>query len=153
MYDGYMNKICTGCLEEKPEELFSWKKGRRNSRCKECVRKYYQNYYHGSEVRRESVKKAVNKYKEVNRVKLLAKRYNTTEDCINDALDKYSGKCHICKNREATDIDHCHKTGEVRGALCGPCNKGLGFLGDSETLLLSAIEYLHAAVSPLPDKK
>lgn len=37
-------------------------------------------------------------------------------------------------------LDHDHKTGEFRGWLCGPCNRGLGLLGDS----IAGVEALHA---------
>lgn len=36
------------------------------------------------------------------------------------------GKCQICLERPATDVDHCHKTGKVRGFLCRRCNVWLG---------------------------
>jgi hypothetical protein len=50
--------------------------------------------------------------------------------------------CNICHIQEATAIDHNHKTGEVRGYLCGNCNWGLGQFQDSIPLLEAAIEYL-----------
>ena len=39
-------------------------------------------------------------------------------------------------------IDHNHKTGKVRGLLCGSCNTGIGLLKDSPDVLDAAIEYL-----------
>jgi len=39
-------------------------------------------------------------------------------------------------------IDHCHKSGEVRGSLCTKCNSGIGMFNDSIELLMSACEYL-----------
>ena len=35
------------------------------------------------------------------------------------------GTCLICEEKEATDIDHCHKTGQVRGLLCRGCNNSV----------------------------
>lgn len=39
-------------------------------------------------------------------------------------------------------VDHCHRTGQIRGLLNGSTNRGLGFLGDSEENLKRAIDYL-----------
>ena len=54
--------------------------------------------------------------------------------------------CAICRAllRKRTDgvIDHNHRTGEIRGVLCVPCNAGLGLLGDHPEILVKAIEYL-----------
>ena len=64
------------------------------------------------------------------------------------------GQCKICKtpldfqneSRGATtaNVDHCHETGIVRGLLCDNCNRGIGFLKDSPTILRLAAEYLDA---------
>lgn len=40
------------------------------------------------------------------------------------------------------NIDHCHKTGRLRGLLCTNCNRGLGHFKDSPRLLELAIKYL-----------
>jgi hypothetical protein len=40
-------------------------------------------------------------------------------------------------------IDHCHKTGKIRGLLCKNCNQGLGQFKDNIDLLLSAAKYLY----------
>ena len=49
--------------------------------------------------------------------------------------------CMICGN-PATCLDHDHKTGLTRGALCGLCNRGLGFFKDRPGLLEQAAAYL-----------
>lgn len=61
-------------------------------------------------------------------------------------LEKQKGVCAICgqkcKSGRALAIDHDHETEEVRGLLCGKCNRGLGLFGDSSKLLLDASNYL-----------
>jgi len=66
-------------------------------------------------------------------------------------LEEQNGNCAICKNPETRKhrgkprnlcVDHCHKTGIVRGLLCSRCNVTIGRLEDDPKLLRSAAEYL-----------
>lgn len=44
---------------------------------------------------------------------------------------------------DAAHIDHDHDTGQVRGVLCGRCNKGLGHFHDNIATMLRAVDYLY----------
>ncbi len=62
---------------------------------------------------------------------------------VNPTGEKRGGVCEICsKQFEVLVLDHCHRTGQVRGWLCRNCNLGMGLLGDSQELLLQAAVYL-----------
>lgn len=41
-------------------------------------------------------------------------------------------------------VDHCHKTGKIRGLLCTACNRVIGLLKDDAEILKSAITYLES---------
>ncbi|MGK2948022.1 MAG: endonuclease domain-containing protein, partial [Acidimicrobiales bacterium] len=43
-------------------------------------------------------------------------------------------------------VDHDHRTGAVRGLLCGPCNRAIGLLRDSPVVCRLAAEYLRGSV-------
>lgn len=55
--------------------------------------------------------------------------------------------CGICglkqdQYKKNFSVDHCHKTGLVRGLLCSKCNILLGHASDSVAILEKAILYL-----------
>jgi hypothetical protein len=56
------------------------------------------------------------------------------------------GVCAICQKATGATkklaVDHDHKTGYVRGLLCGPCNGMLGAARDSAEFFLRAAKYL-----------
>lgn len=65
-----------------------------------------------------------------------------------DSLYLYQGgRCAVCRvatgARKRLAVDHDHKTGAVRGLLCGPCNQMLGQLRDNADAFARAAEYLH----------
>lgn len=107
---------CTDCKITKPKTEFgphkSCKKGHQ-SYCRKCSQ---------SRKRASKYKISLKKYKELK-----------------------STPCEICKELKISRlmaIDHCHKSGEVRGSLCTKCNSGIGMFNDSIELLMSACEYL-----------
>lgn len=57
-----------------------------------------------------------------------------------------NGTCAICRRATGATkklaVDHDHKTGFVRGLLCGPCNGMLGKARDDIEFFLRAAEYL-----------
>lgn len=51
--------------------------------------------------------------------------------------------CEICgRQTDNLHLDHCHSTGNFRGFLCSPCNRGLGDFRDDPAVLERAIAYL-----------
>ena len=62
--------------------------------------------------------------------------------------DFQGGCCYICRRAKGTgrrrlSVDHCHKTGVVRGLLCNTCNaKILGHARDDVAFFERCIEYL-----------
>lgn len=51
-------------------------------------------------------------------------------------------QCELCGEEGKTVFDHCHTSGIFRGWLCDRCNKVLGLVYDSPSLLARMIEYL-----------
>ena len=77
----------------------------------------------------------------------MLQRYGIDLDEYDRILKSQNGVCGICgggliRGRKRFDIDHDHKTGEVRGLLCSDCNRGIGFLRDDTVVLQRAADYL-----------
>lgn len=77
----------------------------------------------------------------------LKKKYGLTLSDYEDKIFEQKGKCAICEtsfieNGKRLAVDHCHKSGKVRGLLCALCNTGLGSFKDSPRRLVLAAKYL-----------
>jgi hypothetical protein len=76
----------------------------------------------------------------------MVKLYGVEPGWYQRMYEAQRGLCYICQRANGKTkrlaVDHDHKTGEVRGLLCGPCNKYLGLLRDDPKLLQRAIMYL-----------
>jgi|CXWL01.1.fsa_nt_gi hypothetical protein len=83
----------------------------------------------------------------------IKRRYGLDPGRYLEMIEEQGGCCAICRS-EAVDgglgrwrrirlaVDHDHKTGAVRGLLCGKCNLGIGHFMEDETRLLNAIRYI-----------
>ncbi len=134
---------CRKCLETKDPTLFT-----RKGRCKACVREEQRIFLKDHRKKPENKEKFY-RYMIKNHLK---RAYGITLEDYNLMLEKQNGKCAICKN-EVTNkfskgkihnlsVDHCHKTGKVRGLLCRKCNQGLGSFAENILSLENAIKYL-----------
>ncbi|MEQ1788771.1 MAG: endonuclease VII domain-containing protein [Acidimicrobiales bacterium] len=69
--------------------------------------------------------------------------YRMSSESFDAMVEQQGGLCAVCRRPpEKLVVDHDHRTGLVRGLLCGPCNRALGHLQDQPGLCLSAAEYL-----------
>lgn len=88
-------------------------------------------------------------YQKNNPEKLLQfqlKKYGITVEDYNNLEKQQEYVCAICKNKciykDRLSVDHNHKTGKVRGLLCGNCNTGLGKFKENVDLLEKAQQYI-----------
>ena len=72
--------------------------------------------------------------------------YNLTEAAYEQMLKKQGGVCAACKQPplpgKVLAVDHCHKTGKVRGLLHQQCNTALGMVKEDPAILDGLISYL-----------
>jgi hypothetical protein len=86
----------------------------------------------------------------------LKRTYKITSSDYFKMLRDQSELCKICRQEGFTMadhhvlklvVDHCHKTGKVRGLLCHNCNRALGLFKDSVDTLKAAITYIEGATT------
>jgi len=134
-------KTCNRCLIIKSISDFhknaSGKDGF-HTHCKTCYNTYYRKYY--SKNKMQVMARCHNyylnnkkKYYINNTKRHLKQKYNLTIETFDDYLKQQQNKCAICGKSNKSQlqkfsIDHCHKTGKIRGLLCKKCNTGLGSL-------------------------
>lgn len=146
------HKICVKCnLEKHLSEFHQRGKGLRRTDCRQCVRLYGTVYRDKNKELIQKKKREYHRQKpEIKRNSYLKLTYGMTEDDYARKCIEQDYVCAICKTKEVNNIqhrhfyiDHCHKSGKIRGILCHHCNSGIGHFKDDLSLLKSAINYLH----------
>jgi len=127
-------KICRTCGKEKTINKFRLRADKRATRphCNTCLNARANRSTPGYEAR--------TKYQ-------IRKKYDMSMEDFNNLVEQQQGTCAIClKSSKIEDrrlyVDHCHKTGRIRGLLCNTCNARLGQFSDSLILLEAAAAYL-----------
>lgn len=112
--------------------------------CGPCYR--YAYYYANLEKSRRQSRESYHRRKLLRPRKPAYLVYGLTAHDIETMEARQEGRCAVCRGALAEAkvvIDHDHATGVVRGLLCDPCNKGLGFMRDSPMTMYQAIRYLY----------
>lgn len=135
-------KQCKSCgTTTKPKAGFC------RGMCRSCYDKW--RWKEKREERLKAHKERSSKNKGKIRGYALYRKFKITHQDYLNMLANQNGKCKICnsastgdKNKKHFLVDHCHKTGKIRGLLCRPCNQGLGAFKDSIESIIKAGMYL-----------
>lgn len=114
--------------------------------CKACNAEAYRRWKEKDvEAARERWRQSSSKYGSKPGASLRRKLqgYGLSEVEFLRMQESHEGRCGACGDVADLVIDHDHETGVVRGLLCNPCNKGLGFFRDDPARLRAGIEYLN----------
>lgn len=109
-------KTCYKCKTKKPLNEFSTdnsRKDKKNPRCNGCLKAYRVN-----------------------------KAFGITTEEYDFYFQEANKMCFACGSTKNLVLDHNHDTGEIRGVLCNPCNRALGYAKDNINILLKLVEYL-----------
>lgn len=152
-------KQCTRCRAIREKSEFRKQPQNRDglqSHCKYCQNASKEEWRKKNIVRVRAHARDFYKKNPVRAKGRLIQKYlkgNSWEQCweiYQTMLNSQNHTCAICKrhdSKRALHIDHCHKTGNVRGLLCHNCNLTLGRMDESIENLISAAEYLKKHLS------
>ena len=144
-------KVCSKCEKKKLLTLFHFHSNeRRRADCMKCVAAYSKKYRSkNAEIIKEKKKLYRKEKPEIERSRHLKKQFGISIQEYNSLFTKQGCKCAICRATKVGNtqhkhmhVDHCHKTGKIRGILCSKCNTLLGMARDSIKILKAAIGYL-----------
>lgn len=83
----------------------------------------------------------------------LKRAYGISVEVQEEMFDQQEGACAVCReDLEVPCVDHCHRTGEIRGLLCDRCNRALGVVDDNVALLARLIAYLEESTAIITDR-
>lgn len=129
-------RLCKACDRYLPLDQFR-EEGGKKWRCVDCAADY----------KREWAANNKDRITEYHR-----RRYNGLDPRVYEE-DLKRTHCPICEREfgenaaAKQNVDHCHKTGEYRGVICGRCNRALGILGDTVESLERAVAYLRGELA------
>ncbi|MEU6667686.1 endonuclease VII domain-containing protein [Streptomyces sp. NPDC046727] len=72
----------------------------------------------------------------------LRRKYGLTQAERDELIASQGGVCRICLTAVPAHVDHCRKTGRVRGVLCFSCNAALGQFKDQPEAIRRAAAYV-----------
>jgi len=154
-YLTYTHKRCSECNNVKAVNLF-YKRRTRTKRgwawdtyCIECRRAACRKYgvsnraKRNERLRRWRTQNPLAAKKHDKKVRL-KRKYGITEDEIEAFRNEQNGACAICHRiTKRLFIDHCHKSGKIRGLLCPTCNTFLGWYENKASIILEFQKYLN----------
>jgi hypothetical protein len=161
------DKVCRICGEVKSLSEFHRATGARDGHrgeCKSCGRARMKAYYRKDPQaaidrakrwqaeNRERYLASQRRHRRNNKERLRAEdrkrwlkaKYGMTPQDFDGLLEKQGHKCAICGQPGGKDlhVDHDHQVNEVRGLLCGKCNKAIGLFNEDSKTVRAAENYL-----------
>lgn len=140
MLDTLEAKQCRKCLAVKPLDEFSRCPTGvlgKQSYCKSCCAKQ------GKYVHHQRIERA----------------YGVSATLYHLMLEAQHECCALCRKHQSENsgfrlsVDHCHKTGNVRGLLCNNCNRAVGLLQDDPDLIAKAAIYVREGFNYASDQE
>lgn len=141
---------CSQCKITKSFKDFhknNRKQDKLRSECRDCRNEYRRNF---RQINKEQFLEYehTEEFKNKSFSQKLKREYGITVEFFNQMNLKQNGVCKVCekperhKTKKKLSVDHCHKTGIVRGLLCHRCNVVLGLINEDLNVLDKINSYL-----------
>jgi hypothetical protein len=154
----YYNPVCRKCknkaqndylklpenAEKRKNKINKQSRNRTNRMMNDA--EYAERITKRNQVWRDKNRDKINDYYKKNksqRKSHLKNTYGITLEQFDEIVSSQNNRCPICDNPTIEfAVDHCHRTGDIRGIICNYCNSGLGYFKDDIKALEGAIRYL-----------
>lgn len=134
---------------EKSRQQERDKRAKLSEESKYLVRIKSIKYHQRPEIaakKRESIKVWRMQNEEGRRNWYMKTNYGISWEKYEQMCKAQNNRCAICRCKpDRLHIDHCHSKRNIRGLLCGNCNRGLGMFHDKEKFLTAAANYLRGS--------
>ena len=136
-------KLCSGCKKKKVLSEF-WKDKNTTSgycsQCKECSKRNQKIWMHKNKDKDSQIRRRRQKSYKRQGIKITLEEYDEKFRIQNE-------QCAICgihqsELKRRLDVDHNHKTGQVRGLLCRMCNLIIEIVENNRPKISLAKNYL-----------
>jgi Recombination endonuclease VII len=129
-----------------------WRKSYGRGLCSPCYASWWQSTHEGSNSGPDWIRRHPEAFRRYKRKATLKKHGLTLED-YERMWSEQDGRCansgcrvfiplEMPDYRHALQVDHNHKTGQIRGLLCPGCNLGAGCMDDNPERLRGLALYL-----------
>lgn len=149
MADNLITRQCTACEVTRPLSDFGKRPGYKDGRRRQCR-------FCRTKFERERRSNSAYVYKplppEVAHERHIKAKYGLTRKQYLSMLASQDGACAICRSKSPGArcrnlfVDHCHRTGRVRGLLCNRCNLALSKFGDDLPGFRAVVAYLEGYI-------
>ena len=120
---------------------------------KKRVKEWNETYRKNLKIRLKNDPEFAIQYNTKQKNQRLEYNFGITFDQFTNLLNEQDSRCVMCKKVLVDDVetrsiknkpcvDHCHKTGYIRGILCFSCNHLVGYMEQSDYIVKQGFDYL-----------
>jgi len=131
------SKFCVKCKLTKPLGCFSIRGGAIRKDGTSSLKNYCKECSNTGQKVRSYLKSITQKPSDDYQCPVCLKTMDMIKEELNDPTNST-----VHNASHFWNLDHDHETNMFRGWLCGRCNSGLGWLGDSVSTLKRGVKYL-----------